>query len=329
LAASSQPTQFFDLRYSPPAGVMRRRFVSVLHLGQIADRITALACSADVFVGVALRDRARGDKTAISGSHLLYIESDDPSAGERLERFACQPSMVVASGSPGHLHIYWRLCEHASIGEVESANRRLALGLHGEPGCADIVRMLRPPGSLNHKHTPPVPVRLLEHHAGARYTLAELLAALPSDSKPTHTVPVRPTRGRLGRTALDRELLAIPAAEYVRVLTGREPNHAGKVLCPFHQETNPSLQLYPDGTFYCFGARCKRGGSIFDFAAALWATSTRQQDFLKLRRRLAATFGITPRPTENPDVSKAARSIGWRRNHDEVRSRQHSRSATV
>ena len=29
------------------------------------------------------------------------------------------------------------------------------------------------------------------------------------------------------------------------------------MLCPFHQESQPSLQLYPDGTFYCFGRHSK------------------------------------------------------------------------
>lgn len=293
LAEDARPTQFFDLRYSPPTGLMRRRFVSVLRLHQIASRITALAPDADVYVGVALRDRARGDKAAISDSHLLYIECDDPAARERLADFACPPSMIVASGSPGHLHLYWRLRERASATEVESANRRLAQSLHGEPGCADIVRMLRPPESLNHKHTPPLAVRLLEHDASACYTLAEVAATLPHDPQPRHALPASPASRRTGRTAIDRELLAIPAADYVRVLASREPNRAGKVLCPFHQETDPSLQLYPDGTFYCFGARCRKGGTIFDFAAAMWGIDTREDDFLELRRRLARTFRLT------------------------------------
>jgi hypothetical protein len=292
LADGSRPNQFFDMRYSPPAGMMRRRYVSVLRLDQIAERITALAPAADVFVGAALRDRARGGKAAIGGSQLLYIECDDPVARERLEGFACSPAMVIASGSPGHLHIYWQLRERVSAPEVESANRRLALGLRGEPGCADIVRMLRPPESLNHKHTPPEPVRLLEHDHGARHALADVLAQLPHDSHPRPERPAFSASHRVGRTALDRELLAIPAADYVRVLTGREPDRIGKVLCPFHEETEPSLQLYPDGTFYCFGARCKNGGTIFDFAAALWGTGTRDRDFLALRRRLARTFGL-------------------------------------
>lgn len=300
LAEGSRPTQFFDLRYSPRAGTMRRRYISVLRLQQIADQIAELAIDADVYVGAVLRDRARGDKTAISGSHLLYIECDDPLARERLEYFACPPSMVIASGSPGHLHIYWRLRERANAAEIESTNRRLALGLHGEPGCADIVRILRPPRTLNHKHTPPAPVRLLEHDASTHYGIAEVLATLPHDPRPRLTQPASSASRRVDRTSLDRELLAIPAVDYVRVLASREPNRAGKVLCPFHRETHPSLQLYPDGTFYCFGAQCKKGGTIFDFAARLWSTGTRERDFLELRRRLAATFGITPRPNETP-----------------------------
>lgn len=295
LSEDARPTQFFDLRYSPPAGLMRRRYVSVLRLQQVASRITALAPDADVYLGAALRDRARGDKAAIHGSQLLYIECDDPAARERLADFACPPSMIVASGSPGHLHFYWRLRERATAARIESANRRLALSLHGEPGCADIVRMLRPPQSLNHKHTPPLPVRLLEHDAGARYALAELLATLPHDPEPRHALPASSASRRARRNALDRALLAIPAGEYVRVLVNREPNRAGKVLCPFHEETEPSLQLYSDGTFYCFGARCKKGGTIFDFAAAVWGIGTRADDFLELRRRLAHTFGLAAR----------------------------------
>jgi len=300
LAGDSQPSQFFDLRYTKPGGLMRQRFVSVLRIDQLAGRITALAGRADVYVGVALRDRAHGDKSAISGSHMLYIECDDPGARERVENFAYSPSMIVASGSPGHLHVYWRLCEHASSAHVESTNRRLAVLLEGEPGCADIVRVLRPPTSLNHKHTPPVPVRLLHHNANARHALAALTASLPSDSQPSWSRAPRASR-RVDRAALDCELLAIPAAEYVRVLANLTPNRAGKVLCPFHPESRPSLQLYPDGTFYCFGRHskdraCRKGGTIFDFAAARWGLGTRGNDFLELRRRLATTFGLTQPP---------------------------------
>lgn len=293
LAYGAQPAQVFDLRYAPPGRLMRRRFISARQPRQLARRITSLAPTTDVFLGVVLRDQARSGRAAISGARLLYIECDDPAAGQALAGFACPPSLLVASGSPGHLHVYWRLLDRAGALEIESANRRLALALHGEPGCADAGRLLRPPASLNHKHAPARPVTLLRHDPDARYQLAELLAALPADPQPDHALPARSSSRRVGRTALDEQLLAIPAADYVRVLSGREPNRAGKVLCPLHLEADPSLQLYPDGTFYCFGARCHKGGTIFDFAAALWNLETRQDDFLELRRRLAATF-VTP-----------------------------------
>jgi hypothetical protein len=300
LAGDSQPSQFFDLRYAPPGGVMRQRFVSVLRIHQLARRIAALAGRADVYIGVALRDRAHGNKSAISGSHMLYIECDDPGARERVENFVYSPSMIVASGSPGHVHVYWRLRERASSAHVESTNRRLALLLQGEPGCADIVRVLRPPASLNHKHTPPVAVRLLQHNTNARHDLPELTASLPNDPEPRQACARPASRSRVEASALDRELLAIPASEYIRVLASLTPNRAGKVLCPFHQESRPSLQLYPDGTFYCFGRyskdrACRKGGTIFDFAAASWGLGTRGNEFLELRRRLATTFGLTQR----------------------------------
>jgi hypothetical protein len=98
LAGDPQSSQFFDLRYAPPGGVMHQRFVSVLRVQQLARRIAALAGRNDVYVGVALRDRAHGDKSAISGSHMLYIECDEPGARERVENFAYSPSMIVASG---------------------------------------------------------------------------------------------------------------------------------------------------------------------------------------------------------------------------------------
>ena len=299
LAGNPQRDQFFDMRYLTPEGMMRQRFVSALRIHQIARRVTDLARATDVYVGVALRERAHGGKSAISGSHLLYIECDDPHAKDRLDGFAHPPTMETASGTPGHLQLYWWLYQRAANAQVESANRRLALELNGDPGCFDITRILRPPDTFNHKHDPPRAVSLLAYREDARYTLAQLTDGLPDDPDPRgpeHAGPVRPLAER---SLLDRELLAIPAAEYVRVLAGLVPNRAGKVLCPFHQETDPSLQLYPDGSFYCYGRHsneraCRKGGTIFDFAAALWGIGTRDQDFLELRERLARVFGLTP-----------------------------------
>jgi len=140
LAGNPQRDQFFDMRYLTPEGMMCQRFVSALRVDQLARRITNLACEADVYVGAALRERANGGKSAINGSHLLYIECDDPNAKDRLDGFAHPPTMETASGTPGHLQLYWRLYQRAANAQVESANRRLALELGGDPGCFDIAR---------------------------------------------------------------------------------------------------------------------------------------------------------------------------------------------
>jgi len=45
---------------------------------------------------------------------------------------------------------------------------------------------------------------------------------------------------------------------------GFEPNRAGFIPCPFHQEKTASLKLYPeDRGWHCFG--CGEGGTTIDF----------------------------------------------------------------
>ena len=59
-----------------------------------------------------------------------------------------------------------------------------------------------------------------------------------------------------------------------------------------HDDHTPSLQLYDDGTWYCYGA-CQAGGSIFDFAARAWQIDAKGRTFLKLRARLADKLGVS------------------------------------
>ena len=292
LAGTPTPGQFFDVCWATPRGGMSRRFVAALRINDAACLITRLASRTDVYVGVALRDgRTYGGKTAISGSHLLYVECDHQHVERSLAAFAHPPTMELASGTPTHLHLYWWLHARAASLQVQAANGRLALALGGDPASVDIARILRPPETFNHKHDPPQAVRLIAHREDARYTLAELIAGLP-DPRSVVRGGNAPPRRRQPRTALDNQLLAIPPAQYARVLVGREPNRAGKISCPFHHDEDPSLQLYPDGTFYCFGSGCKKGGTIYDFAGYLWNMVPRDREFFELRERLTERFGL-------------------------------------
>jgi RepB DNA-primase from phage plasmid/CHC2 zinc finger len=305
LTAGALAGQFLEIRWRTRGGPMRRRFIPARQTEAAARLLGVLAPRNDVYVGVALRDeRGHGGRAAVSALHVAYVDCDARSA-PRLASFAHRSSMLVASGTPGHVQAYWLLDRAYPPGEVEHCNRRLARALAGDPACTDAARILRPAGTLNHKHSPPRPVALLALRAHLRYTCAELTDGLPQ-GPPRRTAACPPLRPRRGRTPLDRELLAIPAAEYVRVLGGRSPNREGKLACPFHDDRDPSLQLYADGGFYCFGSGCNAGGTIFDFAARLWGITPRGAGFIELRERLARQFDLSgPDRSVSPPASTA------------------------
>jgi hypothetical protein len=285
LAGQRPGARLLEIRFALRGGQMGRVFLAAHTAGGAARFILRLARRTDVYVGVALRDRRGGGRDAIEHAHLAFVEIDSPDADQRLSAFAHPPTIVIASGTPGHLHAYWLLYEPVGVPVLERVNRRLAHRLAGDPVSVDVSRILRPPGTLNHKHTPPTQVRLLELDAGRRYMPEELVGVLPDPPGPSRHVGERGRRYDSGQP-VDRALLAIPATDYARALVGREPNRAGKIACPFHDDRDPSLQLYEDGSWYCFGA-CRRGGSIYDFAGLLWGVDTKGREFLTLRARLA------------------------------------------
>lgn len=75
------------------------------------------------------------------------------------------------------------------------------------------------------------------------------------------------------------ELLVDIFSETRRLVTTREvaelndlhPNPGGFICCPFHDEQTPSLKLYRDGGWKCFG--CGKGGSVIDFTCELYGLS--------------------------------------------------------
>jgi hypothetical protein len=272
---------------------MGRLFIAAHSAPGASRLIRRLAARTDVYVGVCLRSRRSGGRDAIDQAHLAFVEIDAPEALDRLRAFQAPPTMIVSSGSAGHAHAYYCLSAPVTVRELEQANRRLAHALGGDLASVDAARILRPPSSWNHKHSPPAPVGLIELDASRRHDVGQLVGRLEDPPDSPSTVAAR--HHRTGRTEIDRLLLAIPATDYVRALTGISPDRTGKIHCPFHDDRTPSLQLYDDGTWYCFGA-CKAGGSIFDFASRVWRMDTKRRDFLKLRTRLVDEFGVNAQP---------------------------------
>lgn len=69
----------------------------------------------------------------------------------------------------------------------------------------------------------------------------------------------------------------------------------GMALCPFHNDTHPSMKLYDDH-FYCFA--CGAHGDVIDLTSRLLGVS-----FVEAVHRLEADFGISP----NDDPPAAAK----------------------
>jgi len=290
--------RYLDVRWRAPGAPMRRRFIPAGATDDAATLISTLATEHDVYIGVALRDsNQHGGRNAIARSHLAWVESDDIRTSARLAAFKHPPTLIIASGTPGHLQLYWTLRHTHPLAEVEAANRRLAAALAGDPACSDGARILRAPGTLNHKHRPPRPVTLLDLTEGHQPTLTELLHGLGADPEPGRHAPSRTVSPRTPG-GIEELLLSIPARDYVLALTGRAAGRDGKVKCPFHHDTSPSMQLYMDGGFYCFGSTCRRGGSIFDFAGHLWGLTPKGAGFLQIRLRLSERFTTPSHDTD-------------------------------
>ena len=94
------------------------------------------AASWDVYVGVAPRTREEGTKDAIEEIWAAFVDIDDAGGAGRLATFELPPSLVVASGSQGHLHAYWPLEEPATPVQIEAINRALAERLGGDTAAS-------------------------------------------------------------------------------------------------------------------------------------------------------------------------------------------------
>jgi hypothetical protein len=281
LYGSAAPGALIELRFRTASG-MRQSFHRADALDGLATEIADRSPVTDVYLGVLPRTRRGGGRDdVVATAAVLWVDCDDPTAVAALRSFSPTPSAVVSSGTAENCHAYWLLSEPHPLDAIENANRRLAVALGADVGCADAARILRPP-SLNHKHSPPAPVRLAFCEPATHYSLDEVVARLPD-------VPTKPRTGRVRVT--DDPLLDVPPRVYVEVLGGTAVSRAGKVPCPLHNDRAASLHVYrePARGWYCYG--CRRGGSIYDFAASLWGLSTRGNDFIELADALSVVFG--------------------------------------
>lgn len=84
-----------------------------------------------------------------------------------------------------------------------------------------------------------------------------------------------------------------------RYVTLQRAGHRMRARCPFHEESQPSFYVDPEGGFYkCFG--CGAGGDVFSFLMQIEGLS-----FPEAAERLAEMVGLSWRP--DPAAKKASR----------------------
>jgi hypothetical protein len=142
----------------PTSYVSERAFVPVGEFDDAIGRIVALAPRFNVFIGAAPRIRQEGKAAAIERVWCLWSDCDEPKSVTALGSFRPAPSLVVRSGSGENLHAWWALREPIPPEWARRANRRIALALAADLNATDPARVMRPAGTLNHKHSPPTAV---------------------------------------------------------------------------------------------------------------------------------------------------------------------------
>jgi hypothetical protein len=187
---------FFELRPLTPDGqpaVRDRAFVPVRQVDEAIRLIFEQAPRLNAYVGAAPRTCESGSAAAVGGVHTLWADLDGHGPLARLLKFRPAPTIVILSGSPSCVHCYWALRSPISPTGAHRGNRRLALELGGDMNATDPARILRPAGSLNHKHDPPAEVTCARLTTDM-FTLADVVGTLPDTD---HYRTPQPTDRRL------------------------------------------------------------------------------------------------------------------------------------
>ena len=160
----------------------------------------------DCYVGVLPRKRTSGRAEDVwPTATVLWADVDAKDFQEEPEwqdgkdealdailKFPVTPSAIVDSGHG--FHLYWRLFDPVDTADAVEANRAIAKWL-GADKCFDAPRILRVPGTHNHKDPAnPIPVRVLKLDTLRRYYLSdftEMVESLYREVQPRHVTTDR------------------------------------------------------------------------------------------------------------------------------------------
>ncbi|MDK2889107.1 MAG: hypothetical protein PWP72_1985 [Thermoanaerobacter sp.] len=190
------------------------RWYETHNIPEVAARCRELAGSFDVYYGIGLqgqrlasnqRGKADGviaipglwlDIDCQGGTHTATNLPTFEEARDFMAAFPLPPSIVVHSG--GGLHVYWLFRQlwtfsetdppriragHKKAADLVARFQQAFIALAGARGwrldnTSDLSRVLRVPGTFNHKSGQPVPVQVLEFEPTRRYGYKEIIQAV-------------------------------------------------------------------------------------------------------------------------------------------------------
>lgn len=264
LFARAGEEEFIDLRLIRRDGPAKEEFLPRADVVAVADWAIDRRERGDVYVGVLPRVERRGGREAVGTARVVWVDCDSPESVAALAAFPLSPSMTVKSGSGENTHAYWFLTEPVELDRVEESNRQLAAFLGADARVADAARILRVPGTLNHKHDPPTEVRL-ETVTQVTYSVEALEAGLPVVE--TAVKAAERSRRTVPRTADIED--SGPTDRVLARLDGViETGNGWKARCPAHDDEHPSLSVDRGEDGRCL-LHCFAGCTVEDITQAL------------------------------------------------------------
>lgn len=91
---------------------------------------------------------------------------------------------------------------------------------------------------------------------------------------------------------------------------GLDVEKNGMMICPFHDDRNPSMKIYDDH-FHCFG--CQVHGDVIDFVSRLFGITLKEAI-----EKMENDFGITEHSTPKPSIKTKLTLIGERQREQEA-----------
>lgn len=128
----------------------------------------------------------RAKEIDIQVVNALYADMDDKSVGsheeliQHINNINPPPSAIIDTG--GGYHCYWLLQDSITPQYAKELQRRWQVYVGGDPGAKDLVRVLRMPGTINHKYDAPQDVKIVQVDTSVVYTHKKLETLLPKSS---------------------------------------------------------------------------------------------------------------------------------------------------